>query len=67
MYMEISSSGQFRLLGDGKAEEIAVASILRISRGGKELSKEEKEALKKMKEKVGDTTLGVLNEGVGSA
>jgi len=48
--MGIPSSGQFRLLGEGADQEIAVASILRIAKGGKELSKEEKEALRKMRE-----------------
>jgi dimethylaniline monooxygenase (N-oxide forming) len=49
-YMSIPSSGQFRLLGEGADQEIAVASILRTAKGARELSKEEKEALRKMRE-----------------
>jgi dimethylaniline monooxygenase (N-oxide forming) len=48
--MGIPSSGQFRLLGEGADQEIAVASVLRIAKGAREFSKEEKEALRKMRE-----------------
>ena len=43
--MDISSSGQFRLFGEGRKSDVAVASILRISEGGGELSVGEREAL----------------------
>jgi dimethylaniline monooxygenase (N-oxide forming) len=48
VYMVMSSAGQFRLFGSGSSPNIAIASILRIAKGGKELSKDEKEALQKM-------------------
>lgn len=49
MYMDISSSGQFRLFGDGAERDVAVASILRIAGGRGELSAEERKALTGMK------------------
>jgi dimethylaniline monooxygenase (N-oxide forming) len=41
------SSAQYRLFGDGSKPEIATATILRLARGGKQLSEEEKIALTK--------------------
>jgi dimethylaniline monooxygenase (N-oxide forming) len=45
VYFGICSSAQYRLFGDGSEPEIATATIRRLARGGKELSKEEKIAL----------------------
>jgi dimethylaniline monooxygenase (N-oxide forming) len=39
------TSAQYRLFGDGSKPEIATATILRLARGGKQLSEEEKIAL----------------------
>lgn len=44
------SSAQYRLFGDGSKPEIATATILRLARGGKQLSEEEKIALTKKSE-----------------
>jgi hypothetical protein len=53
--MDVSSSGQFRLFGEGRKENVAVASILRIAEGGGELSLGEREALGGMgKERSGE-------------
>jgi hypothetical protein len=52
--MDVSSSGQFRLFGEGRKSDVAVASILRIAEGGGELSVREREALSGRKGKVGD-------------
>jgi len=41
--MDVSSSGQFRLFGEGRKTDVAVASILRIAGGGGELSVGERE------------------------
>ena len=46
--MAVPSPGQFRLFGSGSSPDVAEASILRIAKGGKELSKEEKKALEQM-------------------
>jgi hypothetical protein len=46
--MDVSSSGQFRLFGEGRKTDVAVASILRIAGGGGELSVGEREALSNM-------------------
>jgi dimethylaniline monooxygenase (N-oxide forming) len=48
VYMAVPSPGQFRLFGSGSCPDVAEASILRIAKGGKELSKEEKKALEQM-------------------
>ncbi|SPN97370.1 uncharacterized protein DNG_00884 [Cephalotrichum gorgonifer] len=45
VYFGVPSSGQWRLLGEGRSEKLAEAMVLRISAGKKELSKEEREAL----------------------
>jgi hypothetical protein len=47
--MDISSSGQFRLFGEGGKRDVAVASILRIAADGGELSAEERKALTGMR------------------
>jgi hypothetical protein len=53
--MDVSSSGQFRLFGEGRKSDVAVASILRIAEGGGELSLGEREALGGMgKERSGE-------------
>jgi len=43
VYVDVSSSGQFRLFGEGRKTDVAVASILRIAGGGGELSVGERE------------------------
>lgn len=45
VYFGVPSSGQWRLVGDGNNEKLAEASVLRIARGKKELSRGEREAL----------------------
>jgi dimethylaniline monooxygenase (N-oxide forming) len=47
VYFGMCSSAQYRLFGDGSKPEIATATILRLARGGKQLSEEEKIALTK--------------------
>jgi len=50
VYMDITSSGQWRLFGDGARVGLAEASIRRIGSGGKEMSSAEKVELQKLKE-----------------
>lgn len=47
VYFGMCSSAQYRLFGDGSKPEIATATILRLVRGGKALSEEERVALTK--------------------
>lgn len=46
VYFGIFSSAQYRLFGTGSNPEIAAATILRLFRGGKELSEDENIALR---------------------
>lgn len=50
VYLDVSSSSQFRLFGEGACPDLAAASILRIAAGKKELSKAEKNGLEKLKQ-----------------
>jgi hypothetical protein len=50
VYMDITSSGQWRLFGDGACVGLAEASIRRIGGGSSEMSSAEKVELQKMKE-----------------
>ena len=45
VYFGRLSGGQWRLIGEGRNERLAEATLLRISRRGEELSKEEREIL----------------------
>jgi dimethylaniline monooxygenase (N-oxide forming) len=47
VYFGVPSSGQWRLVGEGKKERLAESTVLRIAAGGKELSEGEREALDK--------------------
>ncbi|RLL95883.1 hypothetical protein CFD26_103822 [Aspergillus turcosus] len=47
VYFGMCSSAQYRLFGDGSKPALATATILRLARGGKQLSEEEKSALTK--------------------
>jgi dimethylaniline monooxygenase (N-oxide forming) len=50
VYLDVSSSGQWRLFGDGACVGLAEASIRRIGSGGKEMSAAEIFELEKLKD-----------------
>lgn len=49
VYLGVTSPAQYRLFGQGAKKDLAVATLLRVSRGGKELSPEEKAALEDLR------------------
>jgi len=49
VYVDVTSSSQFRLFGDGACYDLAAATICRIARKGKALSHDEKMALQRLK------------------
>lgn len=45
VYFGVPSSGQWRLVGEGRSEKLAENMVLRIAAGKKELSRQEREVL----------------------